>query len=138
MKKLTSEEIQARIRNNARSTHLYIKRDLVPQKKSQDWKICIDNPFYNCEKVYPIQQKNVRFLIDALKKDENVNRIIIFGSSVTDRCHNGSDVDIYADLKADKRPYIPACDFVYDLWTNYTVDENLLKEILSKGVIVYG
>lgn len=28
-------------------------------------------------------------------------------------------------------------DFLYDLWTNYTVDENMKKEIFKKGVVVY-
>ena len=26
---------------------------------------------------------------------------------------------------------------LYDLWTNYTVDENMKKEIFKKGVVVY-
>ena len=51
------------------------------------WKICIPEPFMNCEKIYPIQQKKVKRLIDILSNNSNVKKIIIFGSSVSDRYH---------------------------------------------------
>lgn len=102
------------------------------------WKICIEERYMNCEKIYPIQQKKVRRMLDELLPNKNIEKIIIFGSSVTDRCHIDSDIDIYVKLKEKEekliKRYIP---FIFDLWTNYTVDERLEKEIIKKGIIVY-
>lgn len=102
------------------------------------WKIVIKNPFKNCSFIYPIQQKKVNELIEYLKQDENVKSIIIFGSSVTSKCHVGSDVDIYVELYENKPPIKDKYfNFVFDLWTNFMVDERLKNEILTKGVVVY-
>lgn len=102
------------------------------------WKIVIEKTFDNCEYIYPIQQKKVSDLIEYFKKNKNVKSIIIFGSSISSNCHIGSDVDVYVDLYEDeniiKDKYF---DFSYDLWTNFSVDERLYKEIMKKGVIVY-
>lgn len=107
-------------------------------KLRRKWNICIDRPFTNCAFVYPIQQHKVRALIDELSKNENVLRIIIFGSSVSTRCHIGSDVDVYVCLQHDQDNLIPCYfDFAYDLWTNFTVDDRLKEEIRKGGVGVY-
>lgn len=104
----------------------------------KNWKIVIKNPFKNCALIYPIQQRKVHELIEYFKQNENVKSIIIFGSSVTSKCHIGSDVDIYVELYKDKKVVVDQFfNFVFDLWTNFTVDERLKKEILTKGVVVY-
>lgn len=56
---------------------------------------------------------------------------------MTERCHIDSDVDIYVELNYPEHLTFPAVDFVYDLWTNDTVDERMLEEIMKKGVVVY-
>lgn len=103
------------------------------------YKIVIQNPFENCELIYPIQQRKVKELIEYLKTNNNVETIIVFGSSVSDRCHVGSDVDIYVKLKQNNKDKLikKYFNFVFDLWTNFTVDEHLKKEIYKKGVVVY-
>lgn len=101
------------------------------------YKVCIDNAFKNCNKIYPIQQRKVQTIINDLKKDKNVIKIVVFGSSVTDRCHIGSDVDIYFESMNENIKLKDVYDFRYDLWNNYTVDKRLKNEIDSKGVIVY-
>lgn len=101
------------------------------------YKVVINNPFENCEYIYPIQQRKVKELVDYLKNNKNIKSIIIFGSSVTNKCHIGSDVDIYVTLKKDEKIIDRYFNFVFDLWTNFTADEHLKKEIYKKGVIVY-
>ncbi len=101
------------------------------------WKICVSSPFLNCEKIHPIQQKRVGWVIDSLKDDRNIQDIVIFGSSVTDRCHVGCDVDIFVRLDEDKTVLMEAFPFAYDIWTNFTVDSRMLDEINKNGVIVY-
>ena len=104
-----------------------------------EWKICIPNPFQNCQRIYPIQQKKVSRLIDELtKNDANIKKIIIFGSSVTSRCHVGSDVDVYVETNAEPKDLIKDfVPFAYDLWTDMTADQRLKTEILKTGVVVY-
>ena len=102
------------------------------------WKIVVKDTFKNCEYIYPIQQKKVLQIIEYLKNNKYVNKIIIFGSSVTEKCTINSDVDIYVELTKNmnifKDKYF---NFIYDLWTNFQVDEKLYKEIKEKGVVVY-
>lgn len=43
--------------------------------QKQTWKVCISNPFTNCERIYPIQQSGVRILIDYLAKNPNVEKL---------------------------------------------------------------
>lgn len=105
------------------------------------WKTFISTPFQNCNKIHPLQQKKVRALLDAMEMS-HVEKVEVFGSSVSNRCHVGSDVDIYVTLdnKTDGRQkslikkYVP---YVYDVWTNDTVDERLLSEIKKNSVTVY-
>ena len=100
------------------------------------FKICVSKPFKNCERIYPIQQKKILELLSALDVD-NVLSVTIFGSSVTDKCHGGSDLDIYIEMKNNSYPIKTYLDYKYDLWTNYSVDDGLLSEIKKKGVCVY-
>ena len=100
-------------------------------ERQNEWKSFLKTPFKNCRYIYPIQQKKVEKMINHLKNNDNVIKIIVFGSSVTSKCHAGSEV------KEDKRIITDYLDFLYDLWTNYTVDENMKKEIFKKGVVVY-
>lgn len=119
-----------------RTTPLFLKRTMVNQKK--EWRVCIQDPFDNCEKIYPIQQKKVQQMISNLKDDTNVEKIIVFGSSVQDTCHTGSDVDFYIVLKQDRKIiFKETLSFIYDIWTNYTVDSRMYEEIKKKGVTVY-
>ena len=92
----------------------------------------------NCQKIYPIQQRKVRALIDDIRENSTPSKIIIFGSSVTEQCHIGSDMDIYAELSKDVDPIRKMHDFEYDFWSNFTVDQRLRSEIYRKGVVVYG
>lgn len=101
------------------------------------WKICIKEPFQNCEYIYPIQQKKISHLLSFFKQDTNIKSVYVFGSSISERCHIGSDIDLYLDLEEDKKVYYEANDFAVDLWTNYTVDKRLYEEIMKGCVLVY-
>lgn len=106
-----------------------------PERTS--FKVCIPEPFLNCERIYPIQQRKVKSLIDDASVDLSVKRIYIFGSSVTEHCHIGSDIDIYMEMDNDHNPITKAHSFEYDFWNNFRIDERLGKEIKEKGVVVY-
>ena len=119
-----------------RTVPLFYKRKTADQKK--EWRVCIQDPFENCENIYPIQQKKVKKMINNIKEDSNVEKIVVFGSSVQDTCHMGSDVDFYIVLKQDQKiTFKETLSFMYDIWTNYTVDSRMYEEITKKGVTVY-
>ena len=119
-----------------RTVPLFYKRKTADQKK--EWRVCIQDPFENCKKIYPIQQKKVKQMINNIKEDSNVEKIVVFGSSVQDTCHMGSDVDFYIVLKqGQKITFKETLSFMYDIWTNYTVDSRMYEEITKKGVTVY-
>ena len=114
-----------------------IERSAYAIAPRTSWKVCIDEPFTNCERIYPLQQRKVRALLDELEGDLCVKSVTVFGSSVTDRCHIGSDVDLFAELTCDKTALSRSYDFEYDFWSNYTADERLRREIERNGVVVY-
>ena len=49
---------------------------------------------------FPIMQKRVERLLDALKKDSNVVRVVLFGSSLEFRCSSQSDIDLYIEKRS--------------------------------------
>lgn len=85
----------------------------IAQKNS--FKVTISDPFLNCEKIYPIQQLRVLSLINNLKKDKAIKKIIIFGSSVTSSCHIDSDLDVYIELERNKKIILNKIDYELDL-----------------------
>ena len=56
-------------------------------ERQNEWKSFLKTPFKNCRYIYPIQQKKVEKMINHLKNNDNVIKIIVFGSSVTSKCH---------------------------------------------------
>lgn len=113
-----------------------VDRFAIPERHR--WKVCIERPFPNCERVHPIQQWKVRELLDDVLVDPAVKRVTVFGSSVTQRCHRGSDVDVYIETENKGNPIRAAHDFPLDVWTNHTADGRLMRTIEETGVVVYG
>ena len=54
-------------------------------ERQNEWKSFLKTPFKNCRYIYPIQQKKVEKMINHLKNNDNVIKIIVFGSSVTSK-----------------------------------------------------
>lgn len=101
------------------------------------WKV-FSEEFLNANRIFPTQQRDVKKFIDVCKLDNNIKKIVIFGSSVTSLCNPWSDIDVYLELEHDLRlPSICNPDAVYDKWTNFTVDKTLMDEINKTGVVVY-
>lgn len=103
-----------------------------------NWKCITEERFDNQQYVFTTQQADVLRLVHCAKKDKNVKKIIIFGSSVTAQCNPWSDIDVYFEEEID----LPHFSFAWieaavDFWTNFTVDESLLAEIKEKCVCVY-
>lgn len=104
------------------------------------WKnVLKDLTFDNVRLIFPLKQKAVYEMIQICKKEPNVRKIIIFGSSVTSACNPWSDIDIYfeIDKPVNNLPLVPHDNQDWDRWSNFSVDENLKNEILKTGVLVY-
>lgn len=97
----------------------------------------ITEQFLNADRIHPIMQKDVLAIINDLKNDSNVIRIIVFGSSVTSHVKSGSDIDLFVEIKKNKRVHQTLIETPVDFWTNFSVDEEMLQEILKTGVKVY-
>lgn len=100
-----------------------------------------DLQYLNVNKIFPTKQKDVAVLVNKLKKSKYIKKIIIFGSSITWECNPWSDIDVYIEHEAQdfNNISIPYSEIKssLDIWDNLSADENLLNEIINKGVIVY-
>lgn len=100
-----------------------------------------DLQYQNVNKIFPTKQKDVALLVNKLKENKKIKRIIIFDSSVTWACNPWRDIDIYIEHDAENLNSIniPYSDIKssLDIWDSLLVDNNLLKEIIDKGVIIY-
>lgn len=57
------------------------------------WNVVCDN-YMSANKIFPTQQRDVYHIIKICRRDLNINKVIIFGSSVTALCNPWSDIDI--------------------------------------------
>lgn len=101
--------------------------------------LAVTKPFKNINLIFPTKQKDVRKMIEVCKKDKNIRKIIIFGSSTTSLCTPWSDIDIYFEFKKEPNSYpsTGSNNAVFDKWDNFTVDDRLLDEIKKTGVVVF-
>ena len=96
-------------------------------------------------KIYPLKQAEVEKIIEAAGQFSFVNKIYIFGSSVTGRCHIDSDLDICID--ADTRDGMDIyrlqqvigeiCDWNCDMVMYKNIGNRLKETIAKEGVIIY-
>ena len=70
---------------------------------------------------------------------DKINKITIFGSSVTSACNPQSDIDIYIDFGENTPEHfrVENLEAAVDLQNNTLVDNRLLENILETGVIIY-
>lgn len=125
------------IKDDISNEQFFDVQKFLIKKVAHKFKIVIKNTFKNISKIHPIQQQRVYDIIEELKKYESVEKIVIFGSSVTSRCTYESDLDIYVVLNKMEKVKTYSIDCPVDFWTNFTIDESMNEEIKSKGVVVY-
>ncbi len=99
-----------------------------------------DVDFLNSEKIYPLKQREINEIVKKCGKFP-INKLIVFGSSVTTSANPWSDIDIYIETQEEDRKHFSELQknikSPLDLWLSSEVDENLRTEILKKGVVVY-
>lgn len=73
-------------------------------RKSKNWKfnrVVDDTSFKNVNRIHPLKQNIVKDIVEVARNDQNVKKIIIFGSSTRYDCDITSDLDICVDWKVD-------------------------------------
>ena len=68
-------------------------RFLYPVKPS-----CRNITTFDIGRVYPLQQDNVKTTYDVVKHCCGVKRVIVFGSSITMKCNEQSDLDLCIEM----------------------------------------
>ena len=104
----------------------------------------------NLEKINKIKRKNIinglKYIKKLNAKDNIIDKIIIFGSSVRDDCTENSDIDICYVSKYPLRSIEISqffCDFpnhlkcACDIIPLNEVDGNFKKSVIKNGVLVY-
>ena len=95
--------------------------------------------FVNANRIHPLMQKRVEILIQKLHKDQNIKRLVLYGSSLDFRCDSNSDIDIYIekyDLEK-KLEGFPEIDCEIDIVTNLSQESRLYKEIDATGLVLF-
>lgn len=110
---------------------------IFKRKPQKSFRVTNKHRFLNNEKIHPIQQYSIEEILNVIKEYEEARKVIIFGSSTEERCNYDSDIDIYVELTKDINVKKFNVDKPVDFWTNFTVSDEMLREIESKGVVVY-
>lgn len=93
--------------------------------------------FKNNERIHPLQQQSIEDILKTFKSFEEVQKVIVFGSSIEERCGYESDIDLYVELSDEVNIKKYSAEKPVDLWTNYNTPSEMYEEIIKKGVVIY-
>lgn len=84
-------------------------------------------------------QHRIEKLICERRKDQNIHRVILFGSSLEFRCNSTSDIDLYIEkYDSDKKlSCFPELDCEVDIITNLKPDNKLHQDIETTGLLLF-
>lgn len=129
--------------------------EYLAARKSKNWKFnrVVDRAaFQNVNRIHPIKQRQVKDIVEAARDDQEVDRIIVFGSSTRYDCDMTSDLDICINWKRDcydsegvLKPFTGNMRRVISKVTqgradvvNYDyLDSTVLGDAVKEGVVVY-
>ncbi len=95
--------------------------------------------FLHCNRVHPLMQTRVQNLLKELKQDKNINKIVLFGSSLEFRCSSYSDIDLYIEKEDPGLPLKkePILDCELDIVMNLDHKNRLYQEIDRTGLLLF-
>ncbi len=95
--------------------------------------------FQNANRVHPLMQRRVEMLIRELGKDQNIRRLILFGSSLEFRCRSDSDIDLYIEKYNPRKKLesLPELDCEIDIIMNLQPDNKLYQRIEQTGLLLF-
>ena len=106
-------------------------------------------------RVADIKKDCIRNIVDAARKCRYIDRIVLFGSSLEDRCTNDSDVDIAVFGSIPKTRCLTSKEykeFTHQLYRfddysqSYDIlyfktgssDNSFIRQEINKGAVIYG
>lgn len=101
----------------------------------------VQHPYQGVNWIHPLKQRKIEELIEYTRKNYPcVTNIVVFGGSVREDCHIGSDIDIAIYEKGKQRTFCPPDNDCYDvLYLDELHPGSLLyAHVVEKGVAVYG
>lgn len=107
-------------------------------KHMWDFEVMDGVDFPNSNRVHPLMQKRVQKLLEILKKDNNIVKIVLFGSALEFRCSSYSDIDVYIEKKDRSQSLLeePIMDCEIDIVANLDKSSKLYQEIEKKGLLL--
>ena len=105
---------------------------------------------FNLEKIHPLKREKLlhglQFVEEFNKNNNNIDKIIVFGSAIRDDCTEDSDIDICffsklsiynIELNTFFGEFPFRCDNVCDIIPFNMIKSSLKDHILNNGVVVY-
>ena len=125
----------------------------LSSKKNWKYHVLVSHPAaVNLEYIHPLNQELVNKIAERASEDSNVKRIIIFGSSITNRCNPFSDLDLCIDWRMrshdDDGVFVPETNafmkFIaietkgnVDILAYDDIENPLMRKSIDEGVVVY-
>ncbi len=105
-----------------------------------DFEVLPGVDFENDNRIHPLKQRDVMRLVEAVKMDEHILAVIVFGSAVRFDCHSQSDLDVLVVREDELLKISSSLDKVeseLDIIFSSRLGNRLGEEIAQTGVIVY-
>jgi predicted nucleotidyltransferase len=130
------------------------RRQIISIRRMQMTRSAVREKSYGSVKTFWLDRdyinRQLGTVVDSLRTDPNVVKIVLFGSFAEDRAVPGSDVDILLVLQSDSRRFIDRIQDYLDIFAElgiaadvfpYTVDEldnPLVQTALRTGRVLFG
>lgn len=109
-------------------------------ERAWDFEVITPTQIMNINRIHPLKQKEVVSIVESLKNNNKVLRIVVFGSAVEFRCTSRSDIDIYVETDEEEckitLPYDTLVSEV-DVVRNLNHKTRLFEQIEKTGIVVY-
>uniref|UniRef100_N2AP47 Polymerase beta nucleotidyltransferase domain-containing protein n=1 Tax=Eubacterium plexicaudatum ASF492 TaxID=1235802 RepID=N2AP47_9FIRM len=95
--------------------------------------------FIHCNRVHPLMQTRVQQVLEELRQDPNIKKIVLFGSSLEFRCGSYSDIDLYIEKKDPALPLRtePVLDCELDIVMDLEHENRFYKQIDHTGLLLF-
>ena len=96
--------------------------------------------FPNIKRIHPLMQRHVESLISACKKERSIQRVFVFGSTVSGWCTDVSDIDVLVETDGSIPSLKLSNPEKFDIRYSPSLkrDSDLLSYVREVGVAVYG
>lgn len=109
-------------------------------ERAWNFEVLIPTDVENINRVHPLKQRDIVCIVQKLRREQEILRIVVFGSSVEFRCSSRSDIDLYIETSdPDFKIVLPYDELISEVDVVRDLDHNtrLFQEIERTGIIVF-